>query len=139
MSMTRILFLCSNNAGSSPMAEALLRHLAGDRIEASSAGIRPGEIRPEVFSALEKLGVSTRGLCSKQLEQVADRYFDLVVSLDHQAHLAANAIPAARHITWNFDEPEDRDLTLLTRTLHEIYERIKLLVLIQDRQQKSLW
>lgn len=137
--MTRILFLCSNNAGCSPMAEALLRHLAGERIEACSAGLRPGEIRPEVLSALEKLGVSTRGLYSKGLEQVADQYFDLVVSLGHLAHQAADAIPAARHITWNFEESEDEDATRLTRTLHEIYERIKLLVLILDRQPKSLW
>ncbi|GAA3548001.1 ArsR family transcriptional regulator [Zobellella aerophila] len=139
MSVTRVLFVCNSNAGCSPMAEALLRHLAGDRIEAGSAGLRPVDIKPAVLSALEKLGVSTQGLYSKGLEQVADRYFDLVISLGSRVHQAASAIPAARHITWNFDEPGDEDDARLTRTLHEIYERIKLLVLIQDRQQKSLW
>lgn len=121
------------------MAEALLRHLAGDRFEVSSAGVGPVDIKSDALSALQKLGVSTQGLYSKGLDAVAEQYFDLVISMGNQARPAADAIPCTRHIAWNFDEPEAGDELRFTRTLHEIYERIKLLVLIQDRQQKSLW
>ncbi|HET9273953.1 MAG TPA: low molecular weight phosphatase family protein, partial [Methyloceanibacter sp.] len=41
-----VLFACSKNAVRSPMAEALLKHLAGGRIYVVSAGVRAGEPDP---------------------------------------------------------------------------------------------
>jgi len=37
----RVLFLCTHNAARSQMAEAFLRHYAGDRFEVLSAGLAP--------------------------------------------------------------------------------------------------
>jgi arsenate reductase (thioredoxin) len=42
----RALFVCTHNSALSQMAEGLLRHLAGDRFEAYSAGTEATCVRP---------------------------------------------------------------------------------------------
>jgi len=72
MSDTRpvAIFLCSANTCRSQMAEALLRHHAGDRIEAISAGLEPGpEVHPLALRVLEEKGVSTAGLRPKNVRE----------------------------------------------------------------------
>ena len=48
----RVLFVCTGNSGRSPMAEALLRHRAGPRVEAASAGIRPKPLHPDAAAVM---------------------------------------------------------------------------------------
>lgn len=55
----RVLFLCTHNSARSQLGEALLRHLAGDRVEAYSAGTQPTGVRPETQQVLEEIGMSS--------------------------------------------------------------------------------
>ena len=58
MTKTRVLFVCTHNSVRSQMAEGLLRHLAGDRFEAYSAGIDPtDEIHPCAVEAMREVGI----------------------------------------------------------------------------------
>lgn len=137
--MTRVLFVCHSNAVCSPIAEALLKHLAADRYQVMSAGIQPTETDPKALDALQRLGVSTEGLLSKGLEAVEEQYFDIVISLCEQAEAAAGTIPAGQFMAWHFDGACCDSPQQAAKLVHEIFERIKLLVLVQDRQVKSLW
>ena len=57
----KVLFLCTHNSARSQMAEALLRHRAGDRYSACSAGMEPTEVHPLTLRVLDEAGVSTAG------------------------------------------------------------------------------
>lgn len=60
------LFLCRENAASSIMAEALLRHLAKERVRAASAGDCPAAgVNPHALECLRAHGIATTGLHSK--------------------------------------------------------------------------
>ena len=48
----RVLIICTGNSARSQMAEALLRHEAGDLYEVFSAGTHPGGVRPEAVTVM---------------------------------------------------------------------------------------
>src|SRR5437588_6176079 len=72
----RVLFLCTHNSARSQMAEGLLRHLAGDRFEAHSAGTEATRVRPLAIRAMQELGVDISAQASKTLERYLDQPFD---------------------------------------------------------------
>jgi protein-tyrosine-phosphatase len=81
-----VLFACSKNAVRSPMAEALLRHLAGKRVYVVSAGVRAGEPDPFAAAVMEELGIDIARHRPHALDELGDTSFDLIVSLSPEAH-----------------------------------------------------
>ena len=79
------------------MAEAILRHAAGDRFEALSAGSHPaGFIYPLAAQAMQRRGISMDGQVSKSWNEFADRTVDAVITLcDEAAKEACPAWPGA--------------------------------------------
>jgi arsenate reductase len=65
----RVLFLCTHNAARSQMAEALLRHLAGDRFEVVSAGLEPTEVHPFTHQVLTERGIEMHPLRAKGVRE----------------------------------------------------------------------
>jgi len=92
MSETRpvVLFLCTTNTVRSQMAEALLRHHAGDRLAAVSAGLVPGSaVHPLALRVLEEKGIDTTGLRPKHVRDlVGSIRVTKVVSVSYQASQA---------------------------------------------------
>lgn len=78
----QVLFICLGNSCRSIMAEALARHLFGDRLAVASAGLQPlGCVAPETLAALAEAGAPTAGLYSKGLEEVDLPAYRLLVNL----------------------------------------------------------
>jgi arsenate reductase len=61
----RVLFLCTHNAARSQMAEAFLRHYAGDRFEVLSAGLAPTQVHPLTREVLTETDLDPSGLRAK--------------------------------------------------------------------------
>jgi arsenate reductase len=53
----KVLFVCVHNSARSQMAESLLNTMAGDRFEAESAGLEPGELNPLGVEVMKEIGI----------------------------------------------------------------------------------
>ena len=84
--MPSFLFACSRNAVRSPMAAAILRHLAGRRIYVESAGVRAGDTDPFAVAVMEEIGIDLSRHRPIALSDVHDTSFDLIVTLSPPAH-----------------------------------------------------
>lgn len=131
----RVLFICVANSCRSLMAEALLRHSDGAHFEVYSAGPAPTEFDKRAYAALAAMGVSTEGLRSKSIDELADISFDYVITLCDKASLECVTLPGAdEYIAWNFADPAlSSQKNAYNTTLHEIHERIKMFMLIQNK------
>jgi protein-tyrosine-phosphatase len=83
-----ILFVCSENALRSPMAEAMVKHSYGDRIYVDSVGVRKGELDPMAVAVMQEIGIDISGHRAKSLDELEllDTSFDLIVTLSPEAH-----------------------------------------------------
>ena len=81
-----VLFVCGMNAIRSPMAEALARSLLPPSTYVVSAGIRSGERDPFVDVVLAEKGLNLGARRPQGLEELADGYFDLIVTMAPEAH-----------------------------------------------------
>jgi len=81
-----VLFVCSMNAVRSPMAAAILQHLAARRCYVVSAGVRAGE--PDAFATavMDEIGIDIAGHKPNTLHDLNDTSFDLIVTLSPEAH-----------------------------------------------------
>jgi protein-tyrosine-phosphatase len=81
-----VLFVCSLNAVRSPMAAAILRHLAGRRCYVVSAGVRAGGPDPFAAEVMNEIGIDISGHRPATLEELHDTSFDLIITLSPEAH-----------------------------------------------------
>ena len=65
--MIKVLFLCTGNSCRSQIAEGWLRHLAGDRFEAHSAGLKPSTVNPSAIKVMAEAGVDIAAQHSKDV------------------------------------------------------------------------
>src|SRR5689334_7676905 len=84
-----VLFACTHNAIRSPMAEAILKHLHGNRLYVDSVGVRAGELDQFAVAAMEEIGLDIAAHQPKTFEDLEDTSFDLVISLSPEAQHGA--------------------------------------------------
>ena len=80
-----MLIACTLNAVRSPMAAAMLRHIAGHRLFVESAGVRAGQLDPLAAVAMEEVGLEIVNHRPQSFEELEDTSFDLVITLSPEA------------------------------------------------------
>lgn len=102
----RVLFLCTGNSARSQMAEGWLRHLAGDRYEALSAGTHPVGLNPGSVEAMAEVGIDISFHRSKSVSEFMGQPFDYVITVCNRAKESCSRWSgAARLLNWSFDDP----------------------------------
>ena len=135
----RVLFLCTHNSARSQMAEGLLRHLAGDRFEAHSAGTEATHVRPLAIRAMAELGIDIAHQESNTLDRYLGQPFDAVITVCDQSNEACPDFPGAKAgLHWSFPDPsratgtEEEQLAVYRRVRDAIRARIERDLLSED-------
>ena len=98
--------MCTHNSARSQMAEGLLRHLAGERFEAMSAGTEATSVRPLAIRAMGEIGVDISGQEPETLERYLGQPFDYVITVCDDANEACPFFPgASRRLHWPMEDP----------------------------------
>lgn len=103
-----VLFACNQNSVRSPMAAALLRAEAGDRLQVDSAGVVEGGLDPFVEIVLGEIGVGPAGHEPKAMSALDLSKFDLLIALTPEAagELRRSA-PRDRIEFWDISNPSE--------------------------------
>ena len=102
-----VLFACNYNRVRSPMAEGLLRRIAGDHIFVDSCGLKPatardavlgepGHIDPLAIEVMAEVGCDLSDFRAKTFDELQDESFDVVISLTPEAQHRAVEIARGR-------------------------------------------
>lgn len=108
MTKPAVLFLCTGNSARSQMAEAFLRHHAGDRYDAYSAGLEPHGVNPFTIRIMDERGIDIHHHTSDPIQDMIGlREYRYVVTVC--AHADANCpavfLQGSKKLHWYFDDP----------------------------------
>ncbi len=139
-SRVRILVVCWGNSARSILAEALFRHLGGDRVDVFSAGIEPKGVNPMTIRVLQEAGISTEGLSSTSVNDFLGQRFDYVITVCDDARGACPVFPGvAESMHWGYPDPvkvegsEEQRMAAFRSVLTSLGQRIHQFLPIAER------
>jgi len=132
----RVLFLCTHNSARSQIAEAVLRQMGGDQVEAFSAGSLPTEVHPETIATLREAGIDTTGLYAKSMGRFIGEPLDYIITVCDRVRDVCPSFPgdpAQAH--WSIADPAvikdaEQRAKAFREVLNELQVRIRYLLLL---------
>ena len=124
--MKRIAVLCIRNSCRSQIAEALCRHLGGDRFTCYSAGSEPGDnVDPTAVRLMQEIyGID---LSTNRPKKISDLpKIDIIVTMG--CGIACPVIPGTQRIEWHIDDPVGKGEEAYWMTLIHIEDNIRTLL-----------
>jgi len=124
----KILFLCVENSCRSQMAEAFAKHLAGDRVEAKSAGSAPGiNINPVMEDAMaeQKIDMFLRNPRSID-DALSETKPDAIITMGCGENCPH--VPGAEVIDWDIMDPKGKGIDVMRQVRDEIETKVRELV-----------
>ncbi|MFD0269346.1 three-helix bundle dimerization domain-containing protein [Streptomyces sp. NPDC127106] len=122
-----VLFVCTENAGRSQLAAALMRHLAGEAIHVLTAGSAPARaIDPVVRQLLAEQGLKTGEEFPKPLTKEIITASDVVVTLG--CGDACPVRPGRRYLDWDLPDLSGLDIESARSVRDALRHRIEQLV-----------
>jgi arsenate reductase len=133
MKKPKVLFLCTGNSARSQMAEGLLRHAAGERFEALSAGTNPAGLNPLAVEAMGEMGIDISTQRSKNVTEFLGQPIEYVITVCDRAKESCPIFPGTyKLLSWSLDDPaaatgsHEEKLDAFRRIRDEISRRIEM-------------
>lgn len=109
------------------MAAALLRELAGGRVEVRSAGSVPAaHINPVAVEAMREIGIDMAGFQPTLLTVDAVEVSDVVITMG--CGDACPFFPGKRYEDWTLDDPAGQGIVAVREIRDEIRARVEALI-----------
>jgi arsenate reductase len=141
----KVLFLCTGNSARSQMAEGYLRHVAGDRFEAMSAGIEPKGLNPLAVCAMREIGIDISKQTSKDVVTLLGQHIPYVVTVCDNAKERCPIFPGTwKFLHWSFEDPaqaagtQEERLAFFRRVRDEIAGQIDQELVHRDISRKGV-
>lgn len=138
--MFQVLFLCTENACRSQMAEGLINHDLAGQVKAFSAGVRPNRVNPRAIQVMGELGIDLSRHYSKSVDDLAGEQFDLVITVCDSASQQCPMFPGNTEVLHvGFPDPakatgtEEEILTVFRRVRDDLREQ--LVPLLREKSQ----
>ncbi len=139
--MLKVLFLCTENACRSQMAEGLVNHDLAGKVQAFSAGVRPSRVNPRAMQVMAELGIDISRHRSKSVDELAGEQFNLVITVcDHAAAQCPMFPGSAEILHIGFPDPaqatgtEEEVMAVFRRVRDDLRERLGSLLREKLRQ-----
>jgi len=127
VAVPQVLLVCTQNAGRSQLAAALLEHAARGRVLVRSAGTSPAaDLHPHVRRVLEEQGIDASAAFPKPLSDEVVAASDVVVTMG--CGDACPVLPGRRYEDWPVDDPEGRDLDGVRAVRDDLAVRVSALL-----------
>jgi protein-tyrosine-phosphatase len=140
--MKYVLFVCTQNAGRSQMAQALFEKHGPSDVRAESAGAEPaGRVHPVVVEAMREIGIDLSARQPKKLTLEMQLHADWAITLACGANCPY--VPSVVE-DWDVSDPADRPLEEVRLIRDEIELRVTDLLenridqIRQDRRQHTM-
>ena len=128
---TRVLFLCTGNSCRSQMAEGWARHLGGDRVAASSAGIEAHGQNPRAVQVMREAGIDISTQQSRRLTPEMLAQADWIITVCGHADEHCPVLPAGiKKLHWPLSDPakeqgpEDEVMVVFRASRDDIRRRV---------------
>jgi len=119
--MKNVLVMCTGNSCRSIIAEALINSYL-DGVRAFSCGVNPsGKVNPNAIRVLQESGCWSDSYYSKDLDEVIDINFDLVVTVCDNAKETCPIFPKdTKVIHIGFEDPDGKEYDAFIETFNSI-------------------
>ena len=141
--MLKVLFLCTENACRSQMAEGLVNHDLAGQVRAFSAGVRPSQVNPRAIRVMAELGIDISQHRSKSVDVLKGEQFDLVITVCDNAAEQCPIFPGETEVMHvGFPDParatgiEEEILTVFRTVRDNLRERLGNLLREKLRQRQ---
>ena len=104
--MNKVLVLCTGNSCRSQIAEAYLRHFAGEKAEIYSAGVETHGVNPRAISTMKEDCIDISQHTSNNIDEYFNIDFDVVITVCDNAKERCPFFPTkAKKFHQNFPDP----------------------------------
>ena len=127
--MSKILFVCVENAGRSQMAEGFFRKLGPSNFEVMSAGTKPAsEINPTAVQVMKEVNIDISQNKSKTLTSEMMSESDTVINMGCMDKESCPALFVEDIDDWNIEDPKGKSIEQVRKIRDGIEARVLELV-----------
>ena len=131
--MKKVLFVCTENARRSQMAEALFNNLVKGQAVAVSAGARPAsKVDAKAVEVMKEIGIDITKQRSKALTMKMVEEVDIVITMGCGADVCP--VVPKRIEEWKIEDPAGKPTAKFREVRNEIRKRVEKLVDSKERE-----